>query len=600
MNYIRKLFEYLSKIHFSIWIALIIVFAVFRLISIFSLRDGHHVDEAWSYGFANSYYKTQVFGGFYQYEWENVGEWISSDVFNDYITVSEGERFTFDSVLYNKNLDLSPALYELLLHLVCSLFPNSFSWNYAFFINLLFYVPTLVFVYLISYQFTNSRACGLACLIYFVFSGSGTANFLYLRVYHMFTFFVLVLFWLIQKIIKNENKKNIYYWLLPIITFLGCFTHYYFFVIAFLFTCFSALLLLLKRRYVDWFRLCYVMLISVLFFFAVYSPALNMILPFTGGDAAGGYSYPYSWDLAVANRHFFTDTLGFYINFRVASLIMFLGSLIFLCIIVGLMYFLFRKESWMDNLLGLLRNKMRDCSKSFMCFAKKIDITFIVALLTIGLDILIIPYSSSLCNMGYIERYFFPVLCLFIVLYASVIGMLIKEIIISKANSFLKLSCVMLILVLLLVQRNYSKIYTDRFMFLTMNENELIDNVSNKDCYVYTSSLRDLVWLSTVLNESNNAFVDFKGEFSCDAVVFPEDQCEGVLLIVDNGFMTEEQKQEYEETDSFELNDIMRPQVMMTMQDYINNIEEKTSCRFQLINEYKTYIGDIKLYKMTE
>ena len=81
-------------------LSLIILIGMIKLIYLFSLRDGHHVDETWSYGYANSFFMPHVFGGYYDYEIRNLGEWVKGEEFKDYITVSYDERFRFDSVMY--------------------------------------------------------------------------------------------------------------------------------------------------------------------------------------------------------------------------------------------------------------------------------------------------------------------------------------------------------------------------------------------------------------------------------------------------------------------------------------------------------------------
>ena len=85
-------------------VCVVIVFAVIRLSVIFSERDGHHVDETWSYGYANSYYDPYIFttsrwgDQLSEHQFKNVGEWISGDVFRDYVTVNENQRFSFDEM----------------------------------------------------------------------------------------------------------------------------------------------------------------------------------------------------------------------------------------------------------------------------------------------------------------------------------------------------------------------------------------------------------------------------------------------------------------------------------------------------------------------
>ena len=132
------------KISPFIVLALIIAFGIVRLILIFSTRDGHHVDEVWSYGFANSYYQANVYGWDDEINRINVDEWIKGEVFKDYITVSEDEAFAYDSVLYNKRYDLSPVLYALILHTVSSFFPGVFSWYFAFSVSLCFFALSVI------------------------------------------------------------------------------------------------------------------------------------------------------------------------------------------------------------------------------------------------------------------------------------------------------------------------------------------------------------------------------------------------------------------------------------------------------------------------
>ena len=189
-----------KNLQFGLFLVLIILTGVIRLVVIFNERDGHHVDETWSYGFANSYYDPYIYtdnrAGITNgpEKVKNFETWITGDVFNDYLSVAPDQRFSFDSVIYNKEEDLGPLLYELILHVICSFFPDTFSWWYAFLFNLLLYVPTVILICLISYEMSDSKLCGLLASAYYIFSGCGTGAFLYLRVYSLFTFLSVLLF----------------------------------------------------------------------------------------------------------------------------------------------------------------------------------------------------------------------------------------------------------------------------------------------------------------------------------------------------------------------------------------------------------------------
>ena len=85
------------KNNYVILLGLIIILAVVKLICMYSLRDGHHVDETWSYGFANSYYDPYIYSGTARNSltlFKNVGMWVTGDTFKNYISVSYKRRMT--------------------------------------------------------------------------------------------------------------------------------------------------------------------------------------------------------------------------------------------------------------------------------------------------------------------------------------------------------------------------------------------------------------------------------------------------------------------------------------------------------------------------
>ncbi len=604
----KSISEKFQKHHIAC-LALVILFAVIRLIYLFSLRDGHHVDETWSYGYANSYYKPHIYstsnyGSVERECWDNVGKWIKGDVLKDYITVSDGEQFAFDSVLYNKYEDLSPALYELVLHFVSSFFPGKFSWDYAFAISLAFFIPALILIYMIAQEFTGNWICSLACVIYYVFSGTGTANFLYLRVYHMFTFFTLAMFYLIQRIVKHKDRTVLSFILLAITTVLGALTHYYFLVIAFLITLFSVLYLLFKKQFVRFMQLGGVMLLSVVAFFFIYPPSINKLLPFASGEAVvdktnsvtGYYSYPYSWDLSVANKHFFYGTIGWFIDFNFPSFLMFLGILSFVSAMAGLLVFLFRNEVWMKKACHDIAAYFAKFFRFCFAFVSHLDSTLLVVLLSSAIYIFIIPVSAELYEMGYTERYFFPVMSLFIVGYISLCSMIIKfifESINKKAVRNIGLALLSMILAVLCLRSNT---LTRTFMFDFSNEHLLKEELSGRDCYVYVNALRDLIWLCPLLEDSDDVYIDFSALHDEADIKLPELNPDCCVLILPSGFMTEEQKADYLNNSTFNVSVYGKPGLFMTLEDYIDLIEEQSGNKYVFIDDGLTFIGEMKLY----
>ncbi len=601
-----KIINSIKKIPTAVILALLIAIAVIRLCYVFSLRDGHHVDETWSLGFANSYYNPHIFGGTTIEELDNIGEWITGDTFRDYISVSDDQRFDFDSVLYNKKVDLSPPLYELLLHFVSSFFPGQFSWWYAFSISLMCYIPSLILIFLLSFEFTGSRFCAFFTLIYYVFSGCGTNNFLYLRLYHMFTLFSLLLLWIIVRIVKNNiEKKWIWFCFLPLAALLGFLSHLYFLVLAFAFTMFGTFALLFKKRIRDAFFLCCAMLLSVGLFFVIFPDALIFLLPFLSGNAStsvtGYYSYPYYFDLGVANVHFFKGTLGFFLSFTIYDIVTILGLALLGCILIALIVFLFRNEIWMKNAVSKTKQHLRKVISYLVAFFKRYDLSILIALLSSIFYLFVIPYSAMLTNMGFTERYFFAAMTIFILFSASIEAGILKCIYESKRikDIISKILAVSFICIFVFLDYSTHSLMGD-FRFANMNEEKLLSDLSGRDVYIIIHQPRDEVWLSTVLYKSNNVYVDLQTKFAEDDFSIPDLSPDCLLLIADDGLLSEEQKNELLNSDSIVLDYLYTPDVMKTLDDIVRDVEVKTGYTYESIGSYKLFIGKTILYECKE
>ena len=600
----NKIINGLKKIPAPVYVGVIILFAVIRLCIIFSQRDGHHVDETWSYGFANSYEYAQIYDGYEDNSEGNLRTWITGDVLNEYISVSEDHRFSFGEVLRNSHYDLSPPLYILILHFVCSLFPGTFSWTYAFAISVLCFIPSLILIYLIAVEFTGSKFCGFLSMIYYVFSGCGTANFIFLRVYFLLTVLSLFLFWLIIKVLKNDSKRKwLPYCLLPVATVLGSMTHYYFLVLAFFLTLFSTFLLLLKKRFKEFFGFGFTMLGSVLLFFIIYPTALNMLLPYSSsGDnttsVTGYFSYPYNMNLAVANVRFFLGSIGWFINFNVSDLMLFFGALVLISIIILLIVFLFRNEAWMKKTLSKSKTIFIVYKSKLISYLKSFDSSIWVAVLSSVAYLLVIPYSASLVNMGNTERYFFPVMTIFIVAYICFVALIVKNAISVQCMKAYKIIIIFVIFGALIFLNHRSNLLTDDFKYTYSNEHTLIAEARDSDCYVVGCFRRDLTWLSADLNNSNNIFFNYQNDFVEDGFILPDLEPGTLVLIVESGLMTDEQKEELISEDSFSVVGFYKPEAFLTLDDIVLKIQNDTGYSCARIDECHTHIGTVGVYRL--
>ena len=228
---------------------LIITAVVFAFV-----KGGSHSDEVWSYGLANSYYQPFVYqrpgvgiDEAAEADGINLREWISGSVFRDYITVQEGERFAYGSVWSNQTYDHHPPLYYLLLHTVCSLFPDSFSFGYGFFLSCIFLTVTQLFLYKSARLILgDGRAALVACALY---AGARAAlyTFTFIRQYSLLTMLTVMLIYFTAKLYRGGSLKTT----LPPILLLSLamfMTHYFGIAVTGLLTGCMCLWMLLTRQ----------------------------------------------------------------------------------------------------------------------------------------------------------------------------------------------------------------------------------------------------------------------------------------------------------------------------------------------------------------
>ncbi|NLM16869.1 MAG: hypothetical protein GX221_04060 [Candidatus Riflebacteria bacterium] len=109
-------------------------------------------DEILSYGLSNS--TKSLF--LYPHPWKrnqkstNFNDWIPGRTIEEYVTVQENERFSYKNTWQNQEQDTHPPLYYLILHTICSFFPETFSKWQGFSINILCFVLTQILLFTIG------------------------------------------------------------------------------------------------------------------------------------------------------------------------------------------------------------------------------------------------------------------------------------------------------------------------------------------------------------------------------------------------------------------------------------------------------------------
>lgn len=222
-----------------IFFCLIIAFQLFVTIYFEFQKDSLFGDELFSYTFANAFYTNTVNNPTNSYTanaFIYFHHWLDSSIWKHMFTVQEGQQFSYASVIYNQEFDISPPLHTLLLHSICSFFPDVFTKWFSFVINAVFFILAQIVLFKIgNCLFTDLRISLLLCTIY-GFSWGGINTVVYLRMYTMVVFFALLLVYAAIKLYDSATYKTYSTgWL--VLTFFttlgGILTHMHFLIFSF-------------------------------------------------------------------------------------------------------------------------------------------------------------------------------------------------------------------------------------------------------------------------------------------------------------------------------------------------------------------------------
>lgn len=363
----------------SRWIIFAVVFVViaqlaYTIFCYVDKKEGFFGDEIWGYGLANSYYKPFIYlkkgisiDDIDNYEIDNMDEWVDGKVFEDYITVQPDERFAYGSVIYNQSYDHHPPFYYMVLHTVCSLFPDSFSFLYGFVLNCIFLVVNTVFLFLLARLMLNDDKKALVTTILYACSTGALSTFIYIRQYSLFTtmltmtlYFTAVMFYKE----KREGGCKLVKTIPPIAitSFLTFFSHYYGIVFLGVFTAVICFWLLFHKRIKTMFVYGGSVLAALVLFFIVYPASIDQALFSVNSKAEEGYhfSLPFIGNIRFSFSHTLRYSVGLSVSvmedskkyYVIAAFVLLLGLCLPLC-------FLFRNEKWFKalDILGHSKKK---------------------------------------------------------------------------------------------------------------------------------------------------------------------------------------------------------------------------------------------------
>lgn len=337
-------------------LALVISAQLFYITDIFQTREGYHSDESWSYGFANDSYDGYLYRDApenheTEADWSNASategfnSWESAERIHDYMTVQDGEQFDYGSVLYNQQYDLSPPLHSIILNTICSFFPDTFSWWYAYAINFVAFIGTQLLLFFLGKRLFKSPWLALLVVGCYGFCTGALNCFVYLRPYALLTCLTLAFVALHLRLVDRdfEHCGGTLVAIL-IVTFAAAMTNVYFLLFALVVAVGTCISLIVQRRISTMLRYGFSVAIGAAAMLLICS---SMFVALSNQSSAYGHvnglDYYFMYCLSILTQ----ETLGIDVFTDYLVHLTWIGFVgLFVVVVFAAFCFLFRKAGW--------------------------------------------------------------------------------------------------------------------------------------------------------------------------------------------------------------------------------------------------------------
>ncbi len=486
-----------KKLHWKyVVLAVVIALSLTQIIIYFAFfKQGYHSDEIWSYGYANSFYQKDIHidedGNL-----THMNEWTDTQVLKDYIEVNKGERFRYDSIYHNQILDLSPPLHSMVLHTICSFFPDKFSRWYSFSINIVSFVIAMIFLFKSATLLKNENFALCCCALY-GFSMGARDTYIYLRMYAMGTAMTMILLYNVirylqrydkEKKIMNRNLAAI--WIVSLLSFL---THYHLVAFMGIMTALICLYLLCKKQI----KVMFAFGFSMLAVFGLSVAVFPSMLQKTGGNIADVKQYVnYNFEIRFRILSNFIATKLFDIHIDIIKSGW--GPIVLACILfvfiisLPLMFFL-RETKGMRKVIGTLHMFKRHPIKMLRYVARRIQWIYVIVFITVICQMIVVGETTKVYGMGAIEdRYIFNLYPLVVVCVLGFILWLANKLCKKVMVKRIILGATLILFVGINVY-NCSE-YGD-YLFRRIGLPNIEDVIANTDCMF----IRNRAWMLTTM-----------------------------------------------------------------------------------------------------
>lgn len=523
----------------NIVLVVMIVLQVILIVYCFTKKEGFHSDELWSYGYANSYYGGDIYCD-QSDKPIHLNEWEDSSVIRDYLVVNKGEEFSYGSVYHNMTDGEHPPLHSLILHTICSFFPDTFSPWYAFSINIVAFVVCMLFLFKTA-KLLRGEWFALVCCFLYGFSMGARDTYIYLRMYTLCTALFMVYLYYVLCFLKQYKKsgKIMHHHLLisVIAAFLGFYTHYYMVMLIGIFTFFMCVYLLFKRRI----RLMFVYGVSMLgalgMSLVAFPSTVQRIIRW--GLEEYGKRTDFRFDIKMRVLMNFVSLKEFSIPismYKSGNLPIILGYVVFTGIIISPLIFLLRNTKWMRNIRKKIRFVLTHKIMLIKYIFKRVNWLVLVLGVTIIVQLIGVGEASSVYGMGlYEDRYIHYLYPIAVLVGVDVIYcfccILLKRSRRYKVAVWMITGCILL--VNMYIRQDYDTYYFEK----DVKGESLQEAVSGETCiYVMNENWFFVAMTEPLMNSKEFFRVSYK---DCDEYTeqYMDRIKKGkVLLVVDSSF----------------------------------------------------------------
>ena len=207
------------------------ILSIIIAISLFIIggnKMGFHVDEIYTFGLANHQYNGSIMPSI-----EQDKIYTGTQLWREYAAVSADHRFDYKNVFINQAKDVHPPLYYMIIHTICSFFPETLGMWMGLTVNVILALIVYWQMVWLFYYFTGNDKAALIFSMLFILSMGFINNVVFFRMYVLLTVWTNALMILFCKE-KAEAKSNLKYCLaLSGIIFGGLLTQYYFAIFCF-------------------------------------------------------------------------------------------------------------------------------------------------------------------------------------------------------------------------------------------------------------------------------------------------------------------------------------------------------------------------------